>query len=348
MICPASLAQVTPAWLSEALSQRFPGVTVRSASITHLIEGTATKARLALDYQTRPDGAPDAVWVKGGFSLVGAHQGDAFANEVNFYRDVAPLLTTNRPDVYGGVIDPVTHNGVLVLEDLGRRGARFGHAAAPLTPDQAREVLAMQAGFHARFWDGAGLERFDWLSAGGSILESNMIEQFLGLWGAAEPLPRFAHVREAQKERARIGEALTVMLVADAVASGCFVHGDSHIANLFFEADGRPGYLDWQHVMRGSWAFDAANLMITGLSVADRRAHERDLLSGYLEALAAAGVAPPSLEEAWDAYAAHAMWSFMWALCPVAMHSEEVCTLNAERACTAIEDLDTLHRLAPR
>lgn len=348
MICPASLEEVTPAWLSEALAARFPGARVGAATLTHLIEGTATKARLALDYLTRPDGAPEAVWVKGGFALVGAHQGEAFANEVNFYRDIAPLLGANRPDVYGGVIDPVTHNGVLVMEDLGRRGARFGHATSPLTPEEAREVLAMQAGFHARFWGGAGLERFAWLSAGGSILDSNMIGQFMGLWDGAAPLPRFRCVRPAQTDRARIGEALSAMLVADGAAPSCFVHGDSHVANLFFEAGGRPGYLDWQHVMRGSWAFDVANLMVTGLTVADRRAHERELLAGYLRALCAAGAAPPTFDQAWSAYADHAMWSFMWVLCPVAMHSEEVCALNAERACAAIEDLGTLQRLAPR
>lgn len=348
MICPARLEDVSPEWLGEALAGRFPGARIRTATLSQLIEGTATKAKLTLDYEARPAGAPDVVWVKGGFSVVGAHQGEAFANEVNFYRDVAPLLPTNRPDVYHGVIDPVTHNGVLVMEDLGRRGARFGHATTPLSLEEARQVLAMQAGFHARFWGGAGLEQFSWLSAGGSILESNMIDQFLGLWDAAAPLPRFAHVRTAQTERARIGEALTAMLVADAAAPACFVHGDSHVANLFIESDGRPGYLDWQHVMRGSWAFDVANLLVTGLTVSDRRAHERDLLAGYLQDLAEAGASPPTFDEAFDAYAAHTMWSFMWVLCPVAMHSEDVCTLNAERACAAIEDHDTLGRLAPR
>lgn len=348
MICPAGLDDVTPAWLSEALAGHFRGARVRAATLSHLIEGTATKAKLALEYEVRPDGAPDAVWVKGGFSVVGAHQGEAFANEVDFYRDVAPRLATNRPDVYAGVSDPVTHNGVLVMEDLGKRGARFGHAATPLTLDEARHVLAMQAGFHARFWGGAGLERFAWLSAGGSILESKMIEQFLDLWDGAAPLPKFAHVRPSQDDRRRIGEALTAMLVDDAARPGCFVHGDSHVANLFFEADGRPGYLDWQHVMRGSWAFDVANLLVTGLTVADRRTHERALIAGYLEALGAAGVPPPSNDEAWSAYAAHAIWSFMWVLCPVAMHSEVVCGLNAERACAAIEDLASLDRLAPR
>jgi len=348
MMCPASLADVTAEWLTRALAGRFPGVRIDALTRVRLITGTATKACFRLDYGARPDRAPEAVWVKGGFDVVGARQGAAFANEVNFYRDVAPKMSVNRPDCYSGIIDPATNNGVIVLEDLLRRGASFGHAAAPLSLDQARAVLDMQAGYHARFWQSAELDQFAWLSAGGSILESNMIAQFLGLWDGATNLPRFAHVRGAQQDRRRIGEALTAMLVADSQAPGCFVHGDSHIANLFFERDGRPGYLDWQHVMCGSWAFDVANLLVTGLTVDDRRAHERDLLRGYLDALARHGAAPPAFDDAWNAYRAHAAWSFMWVLCPVVMHSEEVCTLNAERACAAIEDLNTLEILAPR
>jgi hypothetical protein len=39
--------------------------------------------------------------------------------------------------------------------------------------------------------------------------------------------------------------------------------------------------------MRGHWGFDLASLMVTSLTVADRRAHERALLAHYLDQLAA-------------------------------------------------------------
>jgi hypothetical protein len=35
-------------------------------------------------------------------------------------------------------------------------------------------------------------------------------------------------------------------------------------------------------------------------------------------------------------------WNFMFALCPAEFQPEDLCTHSAERACAAIEDLDTL------
>ena len=48
--------------------------------------------------------------------------------------------------------------------------------------------------------------------------------------------------------------------------------------------------LDWQLMMRGSWAHDVTYLMVTALDPEVRRAHQLDLLGEYLDRLAAAGV----------------------------------------------------------
>jgi hypothetical protein len=65
----------------------------------------------------------------------------------------------------------------------------------------------------------------------------------------------------------------------------------------------------------------------------------------YIEQLAMNGADAPVFDSAWLSYRQHAMWMFLTALCPTAMHPEEVCVLNAERACSAIEDLDTIRSL---
>src|SRR3546814_17846854 len=83
----------------------------------------------------------------------------------------------------------------------------------------------------------------------------------------------------------------------------CFSHGDAHLGNMFFEIDGRPGFLDWQAWQEGPYMHDVAYSIIGNLKVEDRRAAEKNLLAGYLTALQDHGVAnPPSREDAWEAY----------------------------------------------
>ena len=339
---PDSESDLTAAWFTTALAPRFPGVQVRTADLLTKIGGTAAKFRFRLTYAADV-GAPQTLWVKGGFETGGADQGEAFANEVRFYRDLAPKLGINLPQSYFGEVDSVTSNGVVLLEDLLNRPSTFGRASDPLSPDQAWGALEMQASYHAQFWNARELADLGWLKPGGSIAGSGMVQQyFAGFWDSSRALERFRWVSPGLDDKARVESALVKMIDADARDAHCLVHGDSHCANLFFDPDGSPGYLDWQHVMRGHWAFDVTNLLVTGLTVADRRAHERALVARYRDRLLELGAAAPSFDVMWDDYRRHAAWSFMWVMCPVSAHPEDVCTLNAERACAAMADLDTL------
>ena len=47
---PLTLDDVTAAWLTDALSARYPDVEVRGVEIGDVIWGTATKVRLLLQY----------------------------------------------------------------------------------------------------------------------------------------------------------------------------------------------------------------------------------------------------------------------------------------------------------
>jgi hypothetical protein len=322
-------------------------VRVATAEVTTRIDGTATKLRYALTFESagRGPGAPSSLWVKGGFDPKGANQGEAFANEVNFFRDLAPRLAIVKPDSYYGAIDAVTRNGVVLLEDLISRGVTFGDSSRPLTPDQAAAVLSLQARYHAAFWRSARLDDFPWLKAGGAIAGADMVDQFFGLWEGSVTLPRFRHVPPAQRDKPRVKAALQRLMLDLRTQPICLVHGDSHAANLFFDLVEGPGYLDWQHTMRGHWAFDLAGFLVTALTVDDRRASERTLLTHYLNELGAHGASAPSFDEAWEAYRRYVMWTFMWAMCPPEAHPEAICRLNTERACAAIEDLGTLECL---
>jgi hypothetical protein len=343
---PATQDAITPQWMMAALADHFPGVEVASITLTKFIDGTAQKLRYALDFAPGKDGgAPPSVWVKGGFDTKGADQGEAFANEVRFFSDIAPLLTIEMPACYYGEVDPVTRNGVLLLEDLILRDTIFGDSSTPLHPDQTAAILSLQARYHARFWNGADLSDFAWLKAGGALGGANMVDQYFGLWDAAMPLPRFGFLNDAQREKPRMQAALNIMVDALQSEAICLVHGDSGVPNIYFTGRGEAGYLDWQQVMKGHWAFDLAALMITSLTIDDRRANERDLLEHYLSELRANGVDAPGFDTAWRDYRRFAMWPFMWVMCPPTVHPEEVCSLLSERAVAAIDDLESVRAL---
>jgi hypothetical protein len=345
MTLPTRVEEITPAWLTKAVQGAFPGAEVRGLAQTAFIDGTAQKIRFDVTYASSGPVGPPSMWVKGGFDPKGAQQGDAFANEVCFFRDLAPRLDINLPGCFFGGVDARTNNGVVVLEDLLLRPATFGRATEPLSADRAAAVLAQQARLHARFWQSSEVTAFPWLRAGGAIAGAGVVDQYFGFWDASSKLPRFQFVTRAQRERDAAQTALNALMRELRDYPVCVVHGDSQGGNLFFDPDGQPGYLDWQHCMLGHWAFDLAGFLITAVTVEDRRAHERDLLGHYLRELTALGVAAPAFEAAWTDYARFAMWPFMWVMCPVEAHPEEVCSLNAERACAAIEDLGTLAML---
>jgi aminoglycoside phosphotransferase (APT) family kinase protein len=158
----------------------------------------------------------------------------------------------------------------------------------------------------------------------------------------AEGLP--APLREPGAMRAAI-EALWEL---DAARATCLIHGDAHCGNTYLIRDGRPGFVDWQMAGRGHWAHDVAYWMIMALTPEDRREHERRLLSGYLDVLAAAGgVEVPDDDAAWAAYRRHAVHGLFWAANPDGLYPEEVNSRIVRRFAQATADLDALKLLRP-
>jgi len=96
---------------------------------------------------------------------------------------------------------------------------------------------------------------------------------------------------------------MELLRVVDRSGPHCFLHVDPHLGNLYIDADGVAGLLDWQAPRRGPWVHDFAYFLISSLDVLDRREWERPLLQHYLDALRAHGVAAvPAFEDAWLAY----------------------------------------------
>ena len=76
------------------------------------------------------------------------------------------------------------------------------------------------------------------------------------------------------------------------------------------EADGRPGFLDWQS-KKDAWYLSVAYFIGCALDIDKRRVWEAPLLAFYLERLVSYGVAkPPHFEEAWLRYRQSLIWPY--------------------------------------
>jgi thiamine kinase-like enzyme len=93
------------------------------------------------------------------------------------------------------------------------------------------------------------------------------------------------------------------------------VHGDAHVGNLYLSASGSPCLVDWQLVQRGPWYLDVGYHIGCTLSPDERRKHESDLLSHYLNRLRAEGADAPSWKDAWRNLGVGLVYGFfLWAI----------------------------------
>ncbi|MET0658757.1 MAG: oxidoreductase family protein [Steroidobacteraceae bacterium] len=348
---PSNLAAMTPAWFTQVFAARHPGVVVTHAVPLDIIAATATKARLQLSYNEvgQALGLPQRLIAKGG--LYGhVHETQLYPlyrNEARFYRDVAPRLTVDVPRCY---YSDTTHTGLVLLEDLTERGARFGRPSTPMTAELVADSLEYQARYHACFWNQrSALDALQLLNIDG-LLRSYFQEPFLV---DCEP-PQGTHspatlrtvqaAREAMKDRRFFQHAVLVLNDLDERDVQCLTHFDAHPGNMYFTAANQPCWLDWQSCARYAWAWDVTYFIVGALSVEDRRRHERELLKHYLGCLRQHGVRHdvPSDEVAWLSYRRHAIWGLFWALIPNIMQSHVDGFPVVERFWAAVHDLETL------
>lgn len=106
---------------------------------------------------------------------------------------------------------------------------------------------------------------------------------------------------------------------------------------------GEARLLDWQCVQVANYMQDPANLLVSGLTVEDRRRHDRDLVAHYVTNLRRFGVQDaPSVEDAYQALGAYLMHQVSWVMCLTEMQPEENCAAITERASAAAMDFGTV------
>jgi hypothetical protein len=255
------------------------------------------------------------------------------------------------PDAGGGPDPADIHHRLRQLEDLAP--AEQGDQIAGCRLDQAELAVVEAANLHApTFGDNAVKAAHGWLvrpMVGTGAPGMGPIMQSL--------YPAFCERYDGRIEPdvVAVGERLVGRLehyYADAGPESV-IHGDYRLDNLLFgtAAGGPPiAVVDWQTHLWGDPLADVSYFIGAGLVADDRRAHERELVESYRQAMAAMGVTLDA-DECWTRYRLHAIagWHMAVFAAMVVVRTdrgdEMFCTM-ANRHGRQILDLDTESLLA--
>jgi hypothetical protein len=353
-VFPNRAEQITPQLLTDLIARQHPGVAVESfAIIESLAYGdgmVSTAGRIVLDlkYTSTTSDLPRRVIIK--VARGDAHPRALYANEVAFYQRLRPELKLEAPCALGSTFDPLSGAFGLILADLREHGARFPNVTTGVALAEVRSVLDTLAQLHAKYWESP---RF---TTDLSWVQSHVSGELHTLFNDPAMVPvviqyEIDHERFKKEMVQRIRStgpelyaAVRALQRHQATLPQTLLHGDTHIGNTYLLPGGQGGLLDWQLMVRGYCLHDVTYLLVTALSIEDRRAHEDGLLRYYIERLAAAGVpSPPDFSVAWREYRLAVSWGVYigWLTTPVANYGWEICVLNHLRLMTAYEDLET-------
>jgi thiamine kinase-like enzyme len=351
---PTSTQGITPEYLNGLLAEATPGAVIDAVEIVDAktygeqMVSTAGRVVIAVRYapQSRQD-LPTRLVVKL-TRAVDKIMAPFYANEVAFYGRIRPELTLEAPRCFGGDFDPATSYFGLILEDLTERGATFPNTTVRTGVSDAKALLDTLAKLHARYWQsprfGSDLAWVETHVSGGVADMMNEVAPF----HIANEIEHENFKRElVQRLRTNASELLAGVQAVQRHQSRLpqtLLHGDTHLGNTYQLADGTAGLLDWQLMVRGHHMHDVNYFITTGLSIEDRRNHERELLEYYLDRLGSEGCNEvPSFEESWREYRRTLVWGVYigWLTTPVVNYGWEINVLNHLRLTTAYEDHET-------
>ena len=303
MVPPAGIAafpghpdQVTPEWLSAALSLPGPGavVSVRWERIGEDRGFWGLVVRLHLKYDHAGLGPPTLIAKFPAISAESAylkqHPKDPAVvfercrMEVEFYEQQAGSLSVPKMIFGAACENPV--RAVLVFEDLGHLDP--GDALGLCSPEEAAVVVGQIARLHGQTWNRV---RDDlppkWIRPPHKAAEQyrTQLPSFLNRY--EHRIPDRVIQRLRQLDPAAVQEFINTLPV-------CCVHGDLHLDNVLFNHEGSGGIsaviLDWQTYGAGSGPLEVAQFLVASLSAPDLRSAKDSLWQQYAAALEDKGV----------------------------------------------------------
>ncbi|CAM2975255.1 phosphotransferase [Skermania piniformis] len=339
MIAPVPLlADLTPAWLGDALGRTVTGVDTELVGTGQM--GSCHRLRLHGD----PD-LPATVLAKLPLADAAARAAMAFGytNEIRFYRELADTVDIRVPAChYAGLGDAGVFT--LLLEDLAP--ARVGDQLAGCTPAQATAAAVNLAGLHGPRWNDSTLLEIEGMllptkeiSAMSQLAFTPTMDTFLTAIGdTLTP----ADVDTLRAVTPHIGDWMS-----GRAERHTLLHMDYRLDNLLFGADGTVFAVDWQGMSVGLGGRDVAFFLSTSLSIADRRAHEREIVGAYHARLLDYGVTGHPLDQCWDDYRYGMLQTIFITVFGLVLgarteRGDRMFRRMIEGGCTAIRDLDVL------
>ena len=231
----------------------------------------------------------------------------------------------------------------------------MGDQVEGATFEESGLALEELAKLHGTFWGKVDSEEFEWMPRfSNSWNATNMHEGSQASWELAaenfdEHMPQW--IRGIKDDYFKALPELQKHLDTDPVTA---LHGDFRLDNLFFGKEPhhhKMTFIDWQGPVRGRGPVEVAFLLAQSTKMEVRRAHEKELIQRYLDALQAQGVTGYSFDEAWEDYRIAVLYQWCFATLVAGSMDQTNDRGNAwmtemvKRNVAAIEDLNCLDLL---
>ncbi len=342
--------EVTADWLTAVLQQTGHDCTVSAVRRERIGTGQiGASYRLHLEFAANvEDSVPATLVLKiaAGDPEARARVNRGFEKEVRFYLDLAPRTSVSTPDCWFADITADLNTFVLLLDDLAPRVP--GRQVDGCSFEQAVAAVENLAGLHAPLWNDALLhEHARWLTPTDAASG-----EFLGALMHAST----GQFIERYQDQLTPGDQETLRSAAAAIGPWAalkrdqfsLVHGDYRLDNLMFDpGDASVSAVDWQTTSSGPPTLDVSYFLATSVLPEERRRHERQLLTTYLEALAKYGV-DYAFDDALVDYRRDVLQGplitvlgCMYATATPTPEADAMFLAMATRSCAAIRDLDT-------
>lgn len=304
---PRTVDEITPEWLTRVL--RDKGVidksTVESVSASVLDGGAASQVyKLVIEYDSDAERAPNNLVAKV------AHQNpetrslvddlDLYETEILFYQHFGAAVGIAVPTVYFSSYDSAAGEMMLLQEDLSN--LRSVASGVDCSFDDAVKAFDAAAGLHAKWWGDESLFDIPWLidysdeAYATSLSEkySPHIDRFVESAGSYLPSGVEQILRDLAPKYAEV-------VAHSGIRPVTLNHGDYKPANIFFDdsedAENPIVAFDWQVVQRGRSGLDLGQFFLTSFNNDTRTAIEKQLVTGYHNALLDKGVTDYSMDE---------------------------------------------------
>ena len=239
---------ITPDWLTENLSERYPGTVVTAVEVLAIHAGTNANARLGLTYEGEPN-MPPTMFAKlpplDPDRRAQINQTGMGRREALFYQGLAHRVPMQTLTPYVAAFDPDTGAFVLLLEDLDNSAKSLPDYGKGVPVAYAAEAMDHFGELHARYEDpDRRAAEADWvpLANKGSDYGARLLRY--GLDNHRDKLTAaFAEIAELYIDHtAELHQAWAAGPIG---GPATVLQGDGHIGNLFVTEAGGPGFLDW-------------------------------------------------------------------------------------------------------